>query len=89
VDPDKGDILKSEAIHSEALSIHRSFVIRLYAGADPAAGEISGRVEHLVSGEGREFLSTAEFVASLGLLLRAGSGTRDTSVSVEPCKSKP
>ena len=81
--------MKSEVIHPEALSIHRSFVVRLYPGADPTAGEISGRVEHVVSGEGREFRSTAELLASLGHLLQAGAGGREAAPSVEPCKSKP
>src|SRR5438876_6235401 len=39
----------------DVLSIHRSFVIRLYAGVDADAGEISGFVEHVVSGEGANF----------------------------------
>ena len=33
------------------LSIHRSFVLRLYPGADFDAEEISGRLEHVVSME--------------------------------------
>ena len=55
--------------HPDALSIHRSFVIRLYPGIDPEAGEISGRVEHIVSGEAKEFLSVAELLDSIRLLL--------------------
>ena len=81
--------MKSEVTHLEELSIHRSFVIRLYPGADPVAGEISGRVEHLVSGEAKEFRSSAELVASLGLLLHAGARRREPAPSIEPCKSKP
>jgi hypothetical protein len=41
----------------DALSIHRSFILRLYRGVDLDAGEISGRVEHVVSGEASEFRS--------------------------------
>jgi hypothetical protein len=46
----------------EILSIHRSFIVRLYPGDDLEAGEISGRVEHVVSGEAGEFRSVEELL---------------------------
>jgi hypothetical protein len=55
--------------HPDTLSIHRSFVVRLYPGVDLDAGEISGRVEHIVSGETKEFRSVGELLRSIGLLL--------------------
>jgi hypothetical protein len=54
----------------ETLSIHRSFVLRLYPGADLDAGEVFGRVEHVVSGETKEFNSVGDLLSSIGLLLR-------------------
>ena len=51
-----------------SLSIHRSFVLRLYPGAD--AVQISGRLEHVVSGETREFRSVSDLLQSIGQLLR-------------------
>ena len=55
--------------HPDTLSIHRSFVVRLYPGVDLDAGDISGRVEHVVSGETKEFRSVGELLRSIGLLL--------------------
>jgi hypothetical protein len=53
-----------------SLSIHRSFVLRLYPSADFDAAEISGRVEHIVSGESREFRSASDLLHSIGQILR-------------------
>ena len=55
---------------SDSLSIHRSFVLRLYPSADLDAAEISGRVEHVVSGETKEFRSVSDMLHSIGQLLR-------------------
>jgi hypothetical protein len=46
----------------QPLSIHRSFVVRLYPEAPRGAARISGRVEHVVSGEAEEFRSVKELV---------------------------
>jgi hypothetical protein len=54
----------------DSLSIHRSFLLRLYPGSDLDAAEISGRVEHVVSGETKEFRSVTELLLSIGQLLR-------------------
>ena len=54
----------------DSLSIHRSFLLRLYPGSDLDAAEISGRVEHVVSGEAREFRSVSDLLQCLGQLLR-------------------
>jgi hypothetical protein len=53
---------------SDRLSIHRSFVLRLYPSADLDAA-ISGRVEHVVSGETKEFRSLSDLLHSLRQLL--------------------
>jgi hypothetical protein len=54
----------------DSLSIHRSFLLRLYPGCNLDAGEISGRVEHVVSGETKEFRSVTDLLLSIGQLLR-------------------
>ena len=54
----------------DSLSIHRSFVLRLYSGTGLDASEISGRVEHVVSGEAKEFRSVSDLLHSIGQLLR-------------------
>jgi len=53
----------------DTLSIHRSFIVRLYPGIDLDAGKISGSVEHIVSGEAAEFHSVEDFLRVIGLLL--------------------
>jgi hypothetical protein len=59
------------------LSIHRSFLLRLYAEADPGTGEITGVVEHVVSGDAMEFRSVSELLNRMVLLLdRESGGTR-------------
>ena len=54
----------------DSLSIHRSFLLRLYPVSDLDIAEISGRVEHVVSGEAKEFRSVSDLLQSLGQLLR-------------------
>ena len=53
-----------------AVSIHRSFVIRLYAGPTKLRGAVRGSVEHVVSGETREFRSGKELITVLIRLSR-------------------
>ena len=50
----------------DTLSIHRSFIVRLYPGIDLDAGEISGWVEHIVSGEAGEFHTVEELLRFIG-----------------------
>jgi hypothetical protein len=47
---------------SRTLSTHRSFLVRLYSESDPQAPRLAGRVEHVVSGECREFDSITELL---------------------------
>jgi hypothetical protein len=63
-------MMNQEMRGPNSLSIHRSFIVRLYPGADPDAGEISGWIEHVVSGEAEEFCSVEELLRFIGQLLR-------------------
>ena len=54
----------------DILSIHRSFIVRFYPSADPDEREISGRVEHVISGEAGEFRSVEDLLRFMGHLLR-------------------
>ena len=54
----------------ETLSIHRSFIVRLYPGINPDAGEVSGWVEHIISGKAGEFRSVGELLHFIGRVLR-------------------
>ncbi len=62
--------MKAEIRGPDTLSIHRSFIVRIYPGFDLDAGEISGWVEHVVSGEAGEFRSMEELLNFIGRLLR-------------------
>jgi hypothetical protein len=62
--------MRVEMREPDTLSIHRSFIVRLYPGVDLTAGEISGWVEHVVSGEAGEFHSVEELLRFIGQLLR-------------------
>jgi hypothetical protein len=62
--------MKAEMKAPDHLSIHRSFVVRLYPSVDLDAGEISGWVEHVVSGEAVEFRSVEELLRFISQLLR-------------------
>jgi hypothetical protein len=63
-----GQTKDNAASRPDSLSIHRAFVLRLYPGA--TAAQISGRLEHVVSGETREFLCINDLLQSIGQLLQ-------------------
>jgi hypothetical protein len=46
---------------ANALSVHRTFVVQLHAGATD--GRYSGRVEHVVSGRALQFSSLGDLLA--------------------------
>lgn len=64
------------------LSVHRSFIVRIYADRDLAHGQASGQVEHVVSGQGSAFHSVDELLGFMCRVLRShedaetGSDTR-------------
>lgn len=55
------------------LSVHRAFVVRLYADADlaPGTGRLHGQIEHVVSGEGAELQSVEDLLQFIGRVLEA------------------
>ena len=57
----------------DVLSIHRSFILRLYRDVDLEAGRISGWVEHVVSGEATEFRSVSDLIDFIGRLIQRPS----------------
>jgi hypothetical protein len=56
------------------LSVHRAFVVRLYA-LERDGEEISGWIEHIVSGNAKEFRSLEELRRFISVLLRGGENT--------------
>jgi hypothetical protein len=61
----------SEPEGSGTLSVHRSFVVRLYADPRVADDRIRGLVEHVVSGEASEFESTDDLLRFIHHVLAA------------------
>jgi hypothetical protein len=53
-------IMASPPPEANALSVHRTFVVQLHAGA--ADGRYSGRVEHVVSGRTLQFSSLEDLL---------------------------
>lgn len=43
----------------------RGYVLKLHRDADPATGRLSGRLEHIASGEAAEFSSGAQLLRLL------------------------
>ena len=56
-------------IRPEILSIHRSFVLRIYGGIEVGGEVMAGRIEHIVTGDIREFRSAGELFNAITLLL--------------------
>jgi len=59
-----------------------AFVVQVDETADPAAGRLDGRVEHVVSGKSAPFGSAGallEFIAEALAGARPGSGTPDAT----------
>ena len=61
--------------HPDTISIHRSFVVWFYPGVNLDGGEISGWVEHVVSGETKEFRCAVSASARRGRF-PGGHGTK-------------
>jgi hypothetical protein len=61
--------MKPEMSGPDTLSIHRSFIVRLYPGVDLDAAKISGWVEHIVSGEAGEFRSVEDLLGFIRRLM--------------------
>jgi hypothetical protein len=62
--------------HPGTLSIHRSFLVRLYADDVPADERLCGFVEHVVSGVATEFASVDELASFMRRVLSTGYPAR-------------
>ena len=51
------------------LSPYRAFVVQFRAETNVARGKVSGRVEHVVSGQATHFASVEELLAFIGQVL--------------------
>jgi hypothetical protein len=51
------------------LSPHRAFVVQFRLETNIAGGQVSGRVEHVVSGQTTHFASVEELLAFIGQVL--------------------
>jgi len=51
------------------LSVHRAFVVHFRVNSDVAQGRLTGRVEHIVSGQSAHFASLEEMLAFIARML--------------------
>ena len=51
--------------------MHRAFVVQLHATAVVAQGQLSGRVEHVLSGQAAHFQTLDELMAFMARVLAA------------------
>ena len=58
------------------LPADRAFVVQFYADAAVAQGRVSGRIEHVVSGQATHFASLAELLAFITQVLAAEACNR-------------
>jgi hypothetical protein len=61
---------------SAALSPDRAFVVEFAAAGGAGADRLSGRVEHVLSGQATRFASTGELLEFVHGVLRSGGRTR-------------
>ena len=54
-----------------ALPVHRAFVVQLHATAVVGQGQLSGRVEHVLSGQAAHFQILDELLAFMARVLTA------------------
>ena len=59
------------------LPMRRAFVVQLHAEADVAHGRLSGRVEHVLSGQAARFQNLDELLAFLSRMLQTASQGED------------
>jgi hypothetical protein len=57
------------------LSVHRAFVVHFRENTDVAHRQMSGRVEHVVSGQSAHFASLEELLAFIARVLAIGRGS--------------
>ena len=60
------------------LSVHWAFVVHFRAATAVAQGQVSGRVEHVVSGQATHFQSRQELLACIAQVLTQGPDRPDT-----------
>jgi hypothetical protein len=58
------------------LPVERAFVVQLHATAAVAQGQLTGRVEHVLSGQAAHFQTLDELLAFMTRVLAALEGTR-------------
>ncbi len=61
-------------------SVHRAFVVQFGTETDVANGRITGRVEHVSSGQATEFHSLADLLAFIARLLAQAPQQRENQL---------
>jgi hypothetical protein len=62
---------------SVQLSVHRAFVVQFDTHTNVACGQLAGRVEHVVSGQARQFHSLESLLMFIDQLLQTQACAAD------------
>ena len=63
--------IATDPVATPTLPVHRAFVVQLQATAVVGQGQLSGRVEHVLSGQAAHFRTLDELLAFMARVLAA------------------
>ena len=66
--------MSQDRVEQAPLSVHRAFVVHFRENNDVAHRQMSGRVEHVVSGQSTHFASLEELLDFIARVLAIGRG---------------
>ena len=66
--------MSQDRVEQAPLSVHRAFVVHFRENNDVAHRQMSGRVEHVVSGQSTHFASLEELLDFIARVLATGRG---------------
>ena len=61
--------MKQQCANTQPLPVQRAFVVQLHATAVVAQGQLTGRVEHVLSGQAAHFHTVDELLAFIARVL--------------------
>lgn len=67
--------MRQDRAEQTPLSVHRAFVVHFRENNEVAHRQMSGRVEHVVSGQSTHFASLEELLDFIGCVLALGRGS--------------
>ena len=67
--------MSQDRVEQAPLSVHRAFVVHFRENNDVAQRQMSGRVEHVVSGQSAHFVSLEKLLDFIARMLPIGRGS--------------